>query len=170
MNLKVVAALLLGCAPLSAIAADHDFNDAVSSIKHTYHLHRRYVPFIRLASFGAHVATGGAVQGMRIAVFDEKKRLPAGADMPGLLKGALGSSWSLVVESISKDISPATANAGARRASEQDAIFAHPHGERMTLLVATYDDEGLSLVRVDLNAAQFAQWLQDPTRHARPTE
>jgi hypothetical protein len=172
VKLTTVAALLLGFVPLSAIAADHDFNDAVSSIEHNYHLHRQHIPLIGLASFCAHIATSGAVRGIRIAAFAEDARLPGGADLPKLLQGTLGSSWSLIVESRSRGTSPgaAAANAGQFEAGEQDAIFAHPHGERMTLLVAAYDHEGLSLVRVDLNGAQFGKWMHDPVRHARHPE
>ena len=172
MNLKTVAALLLGLAPFTAMAAGHDFDATVSSIEHSYHLHRQHIPLIGLASFCAHVATHGAVKGIKIADFGEHARLPWGADLPRLLQGTLGSSWSLIVESRSRGTSLGglTANAGQFETSEQDAIFAHAHGERMTLLVAAYDHDGLSVVRVDLNAAQFGKWMHDPVRHARHAE
>lgn len=153
MGTCLLAALL----PLPALHADRDFDDAVSSVEHTYHVHRQHIPLIGLASFCTHVATGGAIKGIRIAEFDDGTRLPEGADLPTLLKETLGSSWSLMVETRS-------------RKGEQDAIYARPHGQRMTLLIASYDTGELSIVRADLDAEHLRKWLNDPVQHARHPE
>jgi hypothetical protein len=162
MNRKWITFCLATFLPFTAIASDHDFDDAVSSIEQTYHVHRQHVPMIGFVSFCAHVATGGAVKGIKIAEFDEGSRLPADADLPALLKDSLGANWSLIVESRSKS--------SRSESGEQDAIYALPHGERMTLLVASYDHDGLAIVRLDLNASQFRKWMDDPVHHARHHE
>jgi hypothetical protein len=142
--------------PFAAIASDHDFNQAVSSIEQTYHVHRQHTPMIGFAGFAARVATGGSVRGIEIATFDDDSRLPEGADMASLVKGTLGASWSMIVET--------------RSSGEQDAVYARPHGQRMTLLVASYDHGDLSVVQVDLNAKEFQKWMADPVGHARHGE
>ena len=144
--------------PLTAVASDHDFNAAVASIQASYHVHRQHIPMIGLASFCAHVATGGAIKGIKVAEFDEGSRLPQHADLPALLQSTLGTSWSLVV---------ATRSRGDEHGSgEQDAIYARAHGDRMTLLVASYDRDDFSIVRLDMNGEQLAKWIHDPVRHA----
>ena len=153
MRLANVALCAIALSPLSAVASDHDFNAAVATIETTYHLHRQHIPMVGLVSLCTHVATGGAVKGIRIAQFDDGSILPPHADLPSLLQGTLGASWSLVVDT--------------RSSGEQDAIYARPHGQRMTLLVASYDHGDFSVVRVDLNAAQLARWMDDPIDHTR---
>ena len=153
MRLASLTAIAIALSPLSAVASDHDFNAAVASIETNYHLHRQHIPMIGLASFCTHVATGGAIKGIKIAQFDDGSVLPSDSDLPALLQQTLGASWSLIVDTRGK--------------GEQDAIYAHPHAQRMTLLVASYDHGDLSVVRLDLNAEQLARWVNDPVGHAR---
>ena len=156
MTRAVAACCLAALLPLP-LHADRDFDDVVVAVEHAYHVHRQHMPLLGVASFCAHVATGGAIKGIEIAQFDEGTRLPEGADLPALLKESLGSSWSMVVETRS-------------RKGGQDAIYAHPHGQRMTLLIASYDADGLSIVRADMDAEHLRLWLQDPAGHARHPE
>lgn len=142
--------------PLTGIAADHDFNQAVSSIEQTYHVHRQSVPFLGVASFCAHVASGGAIKGIKIAAFDESARLPQDENMGQLVKDSLGASWSMIIES--------------RSSGEHDAVYARPHGQRMTLLVASYDHGELAVVRLDLSGEQFRKWMDDRTQHRHRAE
>jgi hypothetical protein len=48
---------------------------------------------------------------------------------------------------------------------EHDAVYARPHGQRMTLLVASYDHGDYSVVRLDLNGEKFRKWMDDRTAH-----
>ena len=144
--------------PVPLLHADRDFNDAVASVESAYHVHREHIPLIGLGSFCARVATRGAIKGIRIAEFDDGTKLPAGADLAALLKESLGSQWSLTVETHSSK-------------GEQDAIYSHPHGHRMTLLIASYEAGELSIVRADMDAGHFRQWMHDPVvGHARHPE
>lgn len=62
----VATCFLAAILPLPVLHADryfNDFNQAVSSIENAYHVHRQHIPLVGLASFCAHVATGGAIQG-----------------------------------------------------------------------------------------------------------
>jgi len=153
----VMAGVLRSGLATSAVqASDHDFDAAVSALEQNYHVHRQHIPMIGLASFCAHVATHGAVQGIKIADFGEDSKLPADADMPEMLRDALGHSWSMVVTS--------------RAREEQDAVYARPHGERMTLLIASYDRGDLSVVRLDMDAEHLRRWMRDPLQHARHPE
>ena len=148
-----LAALL----PLPLLHADRDFNEAIASVESAYHVHRQHIQLIGLASFCTHVASGGAIKGVRIAVFDDEAKLPAGADLAALLKEALGSQWSLTVE---------TRNSKG----EQDAVYVHPHARRMTLLIASYAAGELSIVRADMDAEHLRRWMHDPAGHARHPE
>lgn len=143
--------------PLPALHAGRDFNDAVASVERAYNVHRQHIPLIGLGSICARFATGGAIKGIRIAEFDDGTRLPEGADLPALLKESLGSQWSLTVETRSSK-------------GEQDAIYSHPHGQRMTLLIASYEAGELSIVRADMDAEHLRRWMHDPVRHARHSE
>ncbi len=154
----------IALAPVTVMASDHDFGAVVGSLEHGYHLHRKYVPWIGMASFGAHLATGGAVKGIKIAEFEETslsspKTGAVLVDLPEVVKEALGASWSLIVASRSR-------TEGEER--EQTAIFVRPHGARMTLLVASFDREEMSVVRLDMNGPQFARWLEKPGQHLHP--
>lgn len=153
----VATCFLAAILPLPVLHADRDFNQAVSSMENAYHVHRQHIPLIGLASFCAHVATGGAIKGIKIASFDDGTKLPEGADLPALLKETLGSSWSLIVETRS-------------RKGEQDAIYAHPHGHRMTLLIASYDAGELSVVRTDLDADHLRRWIHQRVDHHVETD
>lgn len=153
LRLCCLAAIL----PLPALHADRDFDNAVASVENAYHLHREHIPLMGLASFCAHVGTGGAIKGIKIAEFEDGTKLPEGADLPALLKESLGSQWSLMVETRS-------------RKGEQDAIYARPHGQRMVLLVASYEAGELSIVRADMDAQHLRRWLKDPVGHARHPE
>jgi hypothetical protein len=153
---RILTSCLIALSPLTALASDHDFNAAVSSIESAYHVHRQHVPMIGMVSFCAHIATGGAVKGLKIAAFDDGSVLPDSPDLPALLQATLGSGWSLMVDS--------------RSSGEQDAIYAHPEGHRMRLLIASYDHGDLSVVRVDLDATQLVKWMDDPVRHAHHAE
>jgi hypothetical protein len=136
----------------SVQASDRDFDTAVSAIEQNYHLHRQHIPMVGFASLCAHVATGGAVKGIRIAEFDEDAHLPEGSDMPSMLQNALGESWSMVVKSQGRN--------------EQDAVYARPHGQRMTLLIAAYEPGEMSVVRLDMDAEHLRKWMSDPVHHA----
>jgi hypothetical protein len=148
--------LTLAFAPKPVLASGHDFDTAVLAIEQNYHFHRQHIPMIGFASLCAHVATGGAVKGIKIAEFDEDAHLPEGSDMPAMLKDALGASWSMVVRS--------------QGHGEQDAVYARPHGERMTLLIADYEPGELSVVRLDMDAEHLRKWMSDPVHHARHPE
>ena len=156
----------IGLLPLTGLASDHDFGAVAGSLEQGYHLHRKSVPWIGMASFCAHIATGGAVKGIQIAEFDRKAQLPRSADVPAVVQSALGASWSLIVASSSRG----TGSHEDGEDREQTAIYARPHGARMTLLVASFDREAMSVVRLDMNAAQFAKWLEKPGAHLHPEE
>ena len=143
--------------PLPVLHADHDFDDAVSSVEHVYHVHRQHIPLVGLGSFAARVATGGAIRGIKIAAFDDGTKLPVGADLPALLRESLGSQWSLTVETHTSK-------------GEQDAVYAHPHGQRMTLLIASYEAGELSIVRADVDSEHLRRWMNDHAGHARHSE
>ena len=157
---------LAALVPVTASASDHDFNAAAGSIERAFQMQRRHLPLIGLMSFSAEAATGGAVKGIRIAEFDGEPSFSGKTELPAVVQQALGASWSLILTSVAL---PAQGRQGEHAAEQQQtAIYARPHGKRMVLLVASYDRGEMSLVRMEMNAAHFAKWLQTPGRRVQP--
>jgi hypothetical protein len=157
-----VTVLGLGLTLLATVcsAANHDFNGVVADIAHSYHLKPQRMPMISLVSLCTRMATNGGLRGLRIAEFDEPAEMSKDAhgsavDLPALVRLRLGEHWSAIVMEHSSD------------ASEDSAIFAMPHGNRMRLLIADRDHAEIDVVRMELDGSALAKWMQDPEGQSR---
>jgi hypothetical protein len=139
------AAVLL---PIAGQASSHDFDDVVSAVEHHYSAHAQRVPMMGFVSLCAHVASGGGVQGMKIAEIDN---LPASSDpdeLQTLVSQALGSQWKPFVT--------------YRSSTELSMIYVQPNGSAMRMLIADYEHGELDVVRMELNGERLAHWVHDP--------
>ncbi|MGO8720654.1 MAG: hypothetical protein ACLQMO_15785 [Acidobacteriaceae bacterium] len=152
--MKRIFFLLLGSVLLVSTgcsAADHDFESVVSGVEHQYSVHAQRVPFMGVVSLCARVKTGGGVDDLRIAEFDNIRGLD-GRELYALLRSRLGNEWQPFV----------TEMAGGNRSGDQSVILVRPNGSSMGMLVADYDHGELDLVGMELNGAALAKWLRNP--------
>lgn len=139
--------------PAVGCAANHDFDDVVSSVEQRYSVHAQRVPMMGFVSFCARVATAGGVKGMKVAEFDHVTSISDTNELALLVGDTLGSQWQHFV----------TDRHGNGSLS---VIFVQPNGQAMRMLIADYDHGELDLVRMELNGEQLAHWMNDPEGHA----
>jgi hypothetical protein len=161
---KTVPALFLAALFLVAAigsAAPDDFNGVVDGLEHHYGIHGHRLPMMGFASLCARVVTNEGVKGVRIAQFENVSlnhdRIEAD-DMTAFIADQLGAEWQPVVRD------------HERHGKEQTVIFVRPEGSAMRMLIADYDGNELDVVRVELDGAELARWINhmdDPTRRSR---
>jgi hypothetical protein len=154
-----IAALIIGSVavlamaaiivPISASAAQPDFDTVVSAVEHRYSAHAERVPMMGLVSLCAHVASHGGVKGVKIAEFDNLPAAPESNEIQELVSNTLGGSWQRFVTDRSSN-------------GDLNIIYVQPNGSEMRMLIADYEHGELDLVRVELNGERLARWLDDP--------
>jgi hypothetical protein len=155
--LLLLASTLLASTGCSA--ADRDFNSVVSAVEHKYSVHAQRVPMMSLVSIVASLKTHGGVQSLRVAQFDNMRRMD-GKDLYPLLRSRLGDEWQPFVTEVS---------GGQSRGADQSVILVRPDGSSMGMMIADYDHGELDLVGMEMNGAALSKCLHDPERQHHTT-
>jgi hypothetical protein len=146
---QVLMLLVVTISAKSAMAAS-DFGSVVSGVERQYSVHAQRVPMMGFISFCAHVGSGGALKGLRVAEFDHLS-LPPGEDrLIELMRSQLDAEWQPFVTTREKG------------GKEQTAIFVRPVGHAMRMLIADYENGELDIVRIELNGDKIARWIEHP--------
>lgn len=130
----------------------NSFDAIVSAVESQYHQQPQHIPMLWLVSAMAGASTGGGVRNMKLAEFDNFSGPASTEELDRLIARRLDSQWQrMVLERGS--------NGGI------SLIYVRPEHGSMRMLVANYDHHELDIVRMDLNGAQLASFLDNP-RHS----
>ncbi|MGH7869209.1 MAG: hypothetical protein ACREP9_16640, partial [Candidatus Dormibacteraceae bacterium] len=151
----ILAALVLPLACQSAHAGTPDFSRAVQGIETHYQIHRNYRFLMGFASFVASVWRPGGVKHMKIALFENPRVLDRSnsEEFMKVVHASLDSDWQIFI----RDYSP--------KDGERTWIFARvpssPHPHRVTLLIATMDQDDAVIIQASMDARH---WSDDVER------
>lgn len=157
MKRGLLLALALGlCCTAGCSASSHDFDSVVSGVEQQYSVQAQRIPLMGFISLCARATTLGGVKGMRIAQFHNLAH-PGADRLYGLMQSKLGTEWQPMV--VDRNTT----------ASEVSVIFVRPVSEHaMQMMIADYDNGELDLVRMELDGAILARWVQNPGSGALP--
>jgi hypothetical protein len=157
MKRGLLLALALGLfCTAGCSASSHDFESVVSGVEQQYSVHAQRIPLMGFISLCARATTLGGVKGMRIAQFDHLAH-PSATRLYGVMQSELGTEWQPMVMDRSA------------RTSEVSVIFVRPVSDRsMQMIIASYDNGELDLVRMELDGAILARWVRNPHSGALP--
>jgi hypothetical protein len=148
-----LALAIAGTAALHPLlGSGNRFDAIVSAVETKYHRQPQHIPMLWLAGAMAGAYTGGGVRHLKLAEFDNFSGPASPEELDRLIGGRLDSQWQrMVLERES--------NGGI------SLIYVRPEHGSMRMLAANYDHHELDIVRMDLNGAQLASFLDNP-RHA----
>jgi hypothetical protein len=143
----LVAATIFTTLPVSG--ADLNFKRLVSRVENRYQVRHEHIPLIAFASFCTRIITHGGVRGLRVADFENiNKAIPAD-DFDSFVTAQLGDTWNVIVRTHEKSN------------NENTVIYARSDGSRFILLIASLENNELSLVKLGIDADSLPKWLNE---------
>lgn len=147
----LAATTIITTLPVSG--ADLNFKHLVSKLENRYQVRHEHIPLIGFASFCARIYTHGGVRGFRVADFENTTaRIPA-ADFDSFVHDQLGENWNVIVRTHEKST------------NEDTVIYARANGNRFVLLIASLENNELSLVELGIDAKRLPKWLNEHSHH-----
>ena len=158
----LVAALMLVAGPVSVLARDDGFNDAVKTIEQFYHVKHQSIPLLARAGMKAVRAVakikGGDYQrlaeagSVRVAFFEDQNFDSRGriATFKASMQAALTGTWSPLVQTL------------APKNEEQTYIYIRDVGEKFQVLVVTIERHEATVIQATIAPEVLAQLMKDP--------
>lgn len=145
----LVAVLALAAAAPAWARGDHD--RVVRAIAARYEARHHGVPLLWLAKL---VVSDPCVRGLKIAVFEDfPARRASLRDLEDVVRGSVGRDWRPFVSVASGE--------------ELTVVYARPRARGLTLLVATVEDEELTVVQMETEGEALREWVEQPALRAR---
>jgi hypothetical protein len=131
-------------------AGDRDFDAVVRAIESHFQTQRTHIPMMGLVKFVVRVGRPSGVKQLDLAIFEDLHS----ADTDGLdelVRRAAGGRWRPMVS--------------ARSSRDNDATFVYwqDDSKDWTLLVATFEPDEATLVKLKVDAKTLAHMLAEPT-------
>lgn len=146
----VLAAVL--AAP--ALPRDREFDGLVRSIETRYQVRHTRIPFMGLVNAVLFVARPAGASGLKLAVFENASLLHRADDFHSIVQAALGPQWRPFIE------------VRSQRENEYNMIYSRIDGKRMHLLIATLEQNEVSVIRCRLSTGALKNWVYRPVRTA----
>ncbi len=148
----MVAAMVMAATPQGGVKAasddDRSFHGLENAVETRWQGHAQHIPMQWLVSGAAGLYTHGGVSRLRVAEIDGLPKRLDGAELEAMAEKEMSAGWQRIIRDQSRD------------ADEQSLIYVKPEGDRLAMMVVSFDHGEMDIVQMAIHPDQLSRQMR----------